>query len=105
MGKPAGKASACLREVTSAKTGANLLIEKREHFRTNWSSLWVRASLSHKISNRPPPGALRSGLSMSVFATDGLILKDEGYFSSDTVFFAAAPEGGLIDPQDIGSLL
>jgi len=28
MGKPVGKASACLREAASAKAGPNLLIEK-----------------------------------------------------------------------------
>ncbi len=37
-----------------------------------WSSLWVMSSLSPKMSIRPPSEALKSGLPMAVFATDGL---------------------------------
>jgi len=61
MGNLVGKASACLREAASAKAGANRLIEK--HGRSCpllEFTFRVRSTLSHKISNRPPSGALPS---------------------------------------------
>ncbi len=97
MGKPVGKATACLREAASAKAGANLLIEKHGRFYPRWSSLWVRSALSHKISNRPPSEALKSGLPMPA-RRSGVSARRHGRFCNWRV------NGGFIPPiqEEIG---
>jgi len=51
MGKPFGKASACLREAASAKAGANLLSNLHSRPPSYWSSLDVLSSDTLKIQN------------------------------------------------------
>jgi hypothetical protein len=51
MGKPLGKASACLREAASAKAGANLLLNKHEGFRPLLEYSLVLSSVTLTISN------------------------------------------------------
>jgi hypothetical protein len=43
-----------------------------------WSSLSVASFDCLKMSNRPPSETLKSGLPISVFATTGFILGEEG---------------------------
>ncbi len=65
MGKPFGKASACLREAASAKAGANLLGKEHLHPKSLPEFTLSKTMLSRKMLDRPPSEALKNRLLMS----------------------------------------
>jgi len=68
MGKAVGEASDWLRVVplSQGRTFKQISTCIPD---TCWTSLLVKSSLTHKISQSPPSEALESGLPMAVFAT------------------------------------